>query len=723
MPKKKSAKISGAQSLLVELLTEELPPMSLQNLSEAFSVSVEEGLRNRGLLSPNSAVISYATPRRLAVCISSVLAKGTDKPAEQKLMPLSVARSADGKAWSEALQKKLAGMGRAHLAEGSLNTIDGPDRLYIKSDGKVENVYLSTLEPGWNLAGALQRALQDTVEELPIPKVMSYPLDDRQDPERFVRPVRALLALHGNEVLDVSILGLKSTKFTRGHRFLATSHVIIPYADKYEQVLEKSGSVIASFAKRKELIRAELEKKAAGAKIVWDDALLDEVTALVEYPVVYSGSFSPEFLGLPQECLIVSMQKHQRYFPLSDANGKLLPRFLLVSNMRTANPANIIRGNERVLRARLADAKFFYDQDHKEYLQARVPRLAQVVYHHKLGSQLDRVMRIQELAGRIAQGIGADVELAKRAAWLSKADLLTGMVSEFPELQGVMGAYYADDDHENSAVVCALADQYKLRFEKDSDVTPELLLSACLYLADRIDALVGFFGIGETPTGEKDPFGLRRAALGLISTFELMGAARQIVGKEIPDVRDFLMYASTLFPTGVLKLTVVDQVHDFILERYWNYLAAGFPKDAVEAVISQRPNLAEVNARVQAVQTFRTLPEAESLASANKRIRNILKKSDAATGRLDEALLKEPAEQALYESVKKIEPQIESNILRRDYTEALKILAGIRGIVDKFFDDVLVNTEDMQLRANRLALLHRLNMLMNRVADISKLAA
>lgn len=714
MPKKKAAKNSGPQSLLVELLTEELPPKSLHDLSKAFSAGVEEGLRNRGLLNPDSAVTSFATPRRLAVCISSILAKGADKSVEQKLMPLSAARAADGTLSSEALQKKLAGMGRTHLA--------GSDSIYVKSDGKSEYVYLSALEPGWKLVDALQRTLQDAVEDLPIPKVMNYPLANRQEPERFVRPVRRLLALHGNKVLDVSILGLKATNLTRGHRFLAKSDILVRHADNYEQVLEKSGRIIASFAKRKELIRAELEKKAAGAKIVWDDALLDEVTALVEYPVVYSGSFSPEFLVLPQECLILSLQRHQRYFPITDESGRLMPRFLMVSNMRTANPANIIRGNERVLRARLADAKFFYDQDHKEFLQARVPRLAQVVYHRKLGSQLDRVIRIQELAGRIAHGVGADVELAKRAAWLSKADLLTGMVGEFPELQGVMGAYYADDDHEDSAVVRALAAQYKLRFEEDSGVTPESLVSASLYLADRIDALVGFFGIGETPTGEKDPFGLRRAALGVISAFELIGAARKIAGKEIPDVRDFLTYASSLFPTGLLTHRVVDQVHDFILERYWNNLAAVFPKDAVEAVISQKPNLAEVNARVQAVQTFRKLPEAESLASANKRIRNILKKSDAAPGRLDEALLKEPTEQALYDSVKKIEPQIESNMLRRDYTGALKILAGIRVVVDKFFDDVLVNTEDMQLRANRLALLHRLNKLMNQVADISKLA-
>ena len=724
MPKKKAAKNSGSQSLLVELLTEELPPKSLQDLSNAFSASVEEGLRNRGLLNSNSAVTSFATPRRLAVRISNVLGRGADTPRAEKLMPLSVARSADGKAWSDVLWKKLAGMGRAHLAEGFPETTAGPDRLYIKSDGKSEYVYLSTLEPGWNLKDALQRTLQDSVEELPIPKVMSYPISNREDPARFARPARGLLAFHGNKVIDVSILGLKATNHTHGHRFLGKSEIALSNADGYEAKLRDEGLVIAdSVARRVEIERQLLaEAKRWGGSLGDYIGLLDEVAALVEYPVVYSGTFNPEFLALPQECLILSMQRHQRYFPLADAKGKLLPRFLFVSNMRTAKPANIVRGNERVLRARLADAKFFYDQDHKEFLQARVPRLAQVVYHNKLGSQLERVKRIQQLSGRIAEGIGADVEHAKRAAWLSKADLLTGMVGEFPELQGIMGAYYADDEHEDSAVVRALADQYKLRFEEALGVTPESLVSACLYLADRIDALVGFFSIGEIPTGERDPFALRRAALGIISVFELVGAARQIVGKEIPDVLDFLLFAASLFPTGLHARKAVDSVHDFILERYWNNLATVFPKDVVEAVISQRQNLAEVRARVEAVQIFGKLPEAESLASANKRIRNILRKSDAAPGGLDEALLKEPAEQALYESVKKIEPQIESNMLRRDYTGALKILAGIRGIVDKFFDDVLVNAEDAQLRANRLALLHRLNMLMNQVADISKLA-
>jgi len=393
----------------------------------------------------------------------------------------------------------------------------------------------------------------------------------------------------------------------------------------------------------------------------------------------------------------------------------------VVSNMEVADPKNIIEGNQRVVRPRLADARFFYDQDRKTRLETRVPGLSRVVYHNKLGTQLERVERIQLLAGKIARDIGADPALAERAAWLSKADLLTSMVGEFPELQGIMGGYYADHDGEPSAVAEAIRDQYRTRRD---EADPENLVSASLCLSDRVEALVGLFGIGETPTGEKDPFGLRRAALGIISAFELISAARKIADKTVPDVRDFLTYAATLFPQGRMSTKVVDQVHDFILERHWNNLATVFRMDkkAVEAVISQRPNLMEVKARVEAVQTFQRLPEAESLAAANKRIRNILRKSDATQGELSEILLTEPAEKALFDSMQKIEPQAKSSILRNDFSGALRTLATMRGAVDKFFDDVLVNAEDTRVRANRHALLRRLDSLMNQVADISKLA-
>jgi glycyl-tRNA synthetase beta chain len=442
----------------------------------------------------------------------------------------------------------------------------------------------------------------------------------------------------------------------------------------------------------------------------------------VEWPTVYEGTFDQEFLEVPPECLILSMQQHQKYVPLRDGKtDKLVQRFLFVSNLEAKDPREIVHGNERVLRARLSDAKFFYDQDRRIKLELRVGRLESVVYHNKLGSQLKRVKRIQLLAGKIARDIGADPALSERAAWLSKADLLTGMVGEFPELQGIMGGYYAQHDGEPSAVAEAIRDQYRTR---SSEADPENLVSASLYLADRLEALLGLFGIGEAPTGEKDPFGLRRAALGVISAFELISAARKITNNTVPDVRDFLAYGATLFPAGTLSTQVVDHVHEFILERYWNNLATVFRMDkkAVEAVLSQRPNLMEVRARVDAVQTFQRLPEAESLAAANKRIRNILRKSEATQGDLSEPLLTEPAEKALFESMQRIEPQTKSSMLRSDFAGALKTLATMRGTVDKFFDDVLVNAEDTRIRANRHALLRRLDSLMNQVADISKLA-
>lgn len=711
MQKKKVAKNPGAQSLLIELLTEELPPKALKDLSEAFSDSVEEGLRNRGLLNSNSAVISFATPRRLAVHISSVTSRGADKPVEQKLMPLSVARDTDGKA-SEALKKKLAITGRAHLAKNFPNATDGPDSLYVKSDGKTESVYLSTLEPGWNLADALNRTLQDAVEELPIPKLMSYPLDDREAPERFVRPARGLLALHGNKVIDVSILGLKSTNLTRGHRFLAKGHVAVPDADKYEEVLKKGGGVIASFAKRKELIHAELEKTAAGAKIVWDDALLDEVTALVEYPAVYPGSFSPEFLVLPQECLILSMKQHQRYFPLANKTGKLLPSFLMVSNLRTANPANIIRGNERVLRARLSDAKFFYDQDRKTRLEARVPRLAPVVYHNKLGSQLERVERIQLLAGKIARDLSADAVLAGRAAWLSKADLLTGMVGEFPELQGVMGRYYAIHDGEPREVADAIEQHYRPRFAADR--LPDGPTACAVALADKLDMLAGLFSIGGQPTGDKDPFGLRRAALGVV---------RIIVENQLP----LLLWDLVNAAFEPFKGKAQTDLRMFLIERMRSYFQErGYTANEVEAVLSLHP--AEINLvpkQLEAVRAFSALPEAASLAAANKRVVNILKQAEAKGESFINAeadKLQEPAERALFNALKITSQQAASLFKQGDFTGYLKTFAVLKSPVDAFFYSVMVMVDNPALRHNRLALLADLRHAMNRVADISKLA-
>ncbi len=469
-------------------------------------------------------------------------------------------------------------------------------------------------------------------------------------------------------------------------------------------------------------ISKQLEKAAGGAMLVADNALLDEITAIVEAPTAYAGKFSPEFLTVPEECLILSMQQHQKYVPLRDKEtGGLLPRFLFVSNIQTKQPHEIIHGNERVLRARLADARFFYDQDRKTRLEARVPRLASVVYHNKLGNQLERVERIQLLAGKIARELGANPLLAERAAWLSKADLLTDMVGEFPELQGGMGRYYALHDGEPQEIANAIGDQYKLRRD---ELDPENLTSACLYLADRIELMTGLFGIGERPTGEKDPYGLRRAALGIIHVFEILGAAKRLAGHAITDIRDLLEFSSGLFAKNPLAADTVAAVHSFVLERYWNQLATIYDKDVVEAVLSKKPPLVEVVSRVEAVKRFRSLPEAESLAAATKRARNILRKEKFSRIQMAKSeLLVEEAERNLARAIVDIRGKVDAHFDRRQFVDCLNALASMRTQVDTFFDKVLVNAEDPKIRENRLALLSELDYLFNRVADISKLAA
>ncbi|HKW38203.1 MAG TPA: glycine--tRNA ligase subunit beta [Burkholderiales bacterium] len=687
--------MSGAP-LLVELLSEELPPKSLRSLSEAFAAKLAHDLEKDRFLPQPAACSLFATPRRLAVLIGNVNERSAESEREVQGPPVNAAPQA------------VAGFAKKNgVAVEALKKARGP-----KGEIYVARVRTASVA----LADILAGKVEDALRALPIPKMMRWGASDAQ----FVRPVHSLVMLHGKKVVPGTVLGLQSGNRTRGHRFMDDGEIVVRQADAYQETMS-AHSVIADFGHRKLAIEDFLHVEAGkhnGSLGEYRD-LLEEVTALVELPAVYVCGFEESFLEVPQECLILTMRQNQKYFPLFAKNGKLLPKFLVVSNMRVKDPSAIVDGNEKVVRPRLEDARFFFNRDRKVRLETRVPQLANVVYHNKLGSQLERVERIQLLAGKIARDVGADPALAERAAWLSKADLLTGMVGEFPELQGIMGGYYAEHDREPQPVIDAIRDQYRLKLDES---TPEHLVSASLYLADRIHTLVGLFGIGELPTGEKDPFGLRRAALGVISTFELIGAASGLVNQSIPDVRDFVKYAATLFPANKLSSTTVDQVHEFILERCWNNLATVFDKKAVEAVLSQKPNLIEVNARVNAVQAFQRLPEAESLASANKRIRNILRKSDATHGELNEALLAEPAEKALFDSMQKAEPQTKASMLRRDFTGALRIMATMRGAVDKFFDDVLVNAEDTRVRANRHALLRRLDGLMNQVADISKLA-
>lgn len=709
-----------AETLVVELLTEELPPKALRSLGDAFATGISEGLRERGFLGPSSHVTPYATPRRLAVSISDVRAEAEDKEVIQKLMPAATATDASGNP-SHAFLKRLEKLGRLHLAEAYPDAWDGPDHLYVQSDGKAAYVWLRSIAQGGSLSVGLEAALNDAIARLPIPKVMSYQRADGAT-FKFARPAHRLLALHGREIVPVSALGMTAGRTTSGHRFLAKAEIDIETAESYVPSLAAEGKVMASFSERRAKIVGGLELAATGASVIMPDELLDEVTALVEWPKVYTGGFDSAFLAVPQECLILTMQRNQRYFALADSRGKLQNRFLMVSNTEVREPATVIQGNERVLRARLADAKFFYDQDRKQPLASRVPKLAGVVYNNKLGSQLDRMQRVRAIARFVADRTGADPALVDRAAYLAKADLLTDMVGEFPELQGLMGRYYALHDGEPAEVANALGSQYLVR--QDANEWADNLTGAVLATADRAESLVGIYGIGFQPTGDKDPYGLRRAALGLISAFEAFGAMARI-GQNVLrlELRSLLEFAASAFPAGKLSPTVVHDLEDFIFERYRNQLAVVFDRETVDSVVDRRPPLNEVPARVNAVREFRRLPEAGALAIANKRIGNILRKSESeAAAAVDRALLGEGAERDLYTAVQKLLPVVSRHVERGDYAEALRALASARSSVDRFFDDVMVMADDPAIRANRLALLRGLSTAMNQVADISKLA-
>jgi glycyl-tRNA synthetase beta chain len=707
-----------APSLLVELQTEELPPRALRGLAHAFAAGIEKGLRERGFLSPESATTIFGTPRRLAVHISSVAAKSEDKPFKQKLMPLAVAQD-KAKNWTAAFRKKLESLGRGDLADISVGTHKGPDALTVESDGKADAVFLKSVAAGQPLHPGLQSALNETIGALPIPKPMSYQLTDGRTTVQFVRPVHRLVALHGHEVVNVEALGLRAGTKTFGHRFHSRGELPIHSADTYAKQLADEGKVIASYEERRarvvELVHAAGARSSA--KVIMPDALVDEVTSLVEWPAVYESGFESEFLAVPSECLILTMQQNQKYFALTDANGHLLNRFLLVSNIETKDPSDIIAGNARVVRARLADAKFFYDQDRKHTLESRVPLLASVVYHNKLGSQLERVERLVGIAVEIARATGADVTHVERAARLAKADLRTEMVGEFPELQGTMGRYYALNDGESVDVADAIAEHYRPRFA--DDVLPASAVGTCVALADKLEALVGLFGIGERPTGDRDPYALRRHAIGIL---------RILTEKPLPlDLARLLTITrETLGSKITVDATKIDrELQDFFFDRLSGLLREqGYTANEVDAVIAQAPTRVDlVPAQLAAVRAFMQLPEAESLVAANKRIGNILKKADSIRVDFDPARLFEPAEKDLSTAYARVKPVAEDLFVKGDYTGMLRSLAPLKLPVDRFFDDVMVNVEDEGLRNNRLALLASLRETMNRVADLSRLAA
>ncbi|WP_374436949.1 glycine--tRNA ligase subunit beta [Inhella sp.] len=713
--------MSTHQNLLVELFVEELPPKALKKLGESFAQLIEAALRAQGLVGEGAVATSFASPRRLGLHLTQVLEQAPEKAQRVKLMPVAVGLGADGQP-SPALLKKLAASGLA---------ADTP--LERALDGKAEALFANTVQPGASLAQGLQQALDEMLKALPIPKVMSYQLADGWSNVHFVRPVHSLIALHGDTVVPVSLLGLQSGRHTQGHRFEAAElRLEIEHADHYAEALKTRGAVIASFAER----RAELQRQlqAAGAKLglkpIDDEALLDEVTALVERPNVLHCQFEKDFLEVPQECLILTMKANQKYFPLLDAAGKLTEHFLVVSNIAPADASAVIQGNERVVRPRLADAKFFYDQDRKKKLADRVPGLAKVVYHGKLGSQGERAERVRAIAHAIVNQLRSatvpytvdakdqfDVLDSKvqQAAVLAKADLLTDMVGEFPELQGIMGGYYARHEGLRDGVAIAIEDHYKPRFA--GDALPRNHTGTVLALADKLETLVGLFGVGQLPSGDKDPFALRRHALGVI---------RILMEKNLPLSLPALVQAGVAaFPEGMLThATVQEDLLHFAYERLTGALREqGYSAQEVDAVIALRPaQWGDIPKRLAAVRAFAALPEAPALAAANKRVGNILKKSEEAPVALNGALLQEAAEQQLAAALQAATAQADPLFEQGDYTGSLRALAALKAPVDAFFDGVMVNAEDAAVRANRLALLRGLQQAMNRVAELARLA-
>ena len=708
------------KNLLVELFVEELPPKDLKKFGESFAGVLADSLKKQGLCTDHSATTSFASPRRLAVHVSAVRAQADEKAQSLKLVPVSVGLNAEGQP-TPALLKKLASLG----ADASV-----VPTLTRKMDGKAEALFYDSLVKGVTLSEGLQKAFDETLAALPIRKVMQYQLQDGWSSVKFVRPAHGLVALHGADVVPLLALGLSSGRETHGHRFEApVDPVVLQDADHYAKQLETQGAVIASFASRHAEISRQLQHAAAqqGLVPIDDAALLDEVTALVERPNVLLCQFEPEFLEVPQECLILTMKANQKYFPLLDAAGKLTNKFLIVSNIRPEDPSRVIEGNERVVRPRLADAKFFFDQDRKKTLESRVAGLDKVVYHGKLGTQGARAERVRA----IGQAIVNQLRLAtvpysvdekdhfdvldskvQEAARLAKTDLLTDMVGEFPELQGTMGRYYARHEGLRDGVAIAIEDHYKPRFA--GDALPANHTGTLLALADKLETLVGLFGIGQLPTGDKDPFALRRHALGVV---------RILVEKNMAlDLAELVRSAVPAF--GELISDPSEPLLAFIYDRLASMLREqGYSAQEVEAVLELRPILGDVPRRLAAVRTFASLAEAPSLAAANKRVGNILKKAEGVVeATVDTRLLKEPAEAALHEALVQVRPLADAAFDRSDYTASLQALAVLKTSVDTFFDQVMVNAEDPALRVNRLGLLAILHAAMNRVADLSKLA-
>lgn len=689
--------MSNKKDLLIEIGTEELPPKALHKLSSAFTGGITDGLQKAELCF--GQVESFATPRRLAVLIKDLDETQADKDVERRGPAVTAAFDHDGNP--------------TRATEGFARSCGvTPDQLQtMETDKGAWLVYRST-QQGQATAGLIPAILTESLHKLPIPKRMRW----GDLTAEFVRPVHWVVLLFGDEVIDTEILSVKSGRDTRGHRFHHPEPIYLGEPVAYAPVLETTGHVMPDFAARRDAIRGQVLQAAekAGGKAVIDDDLLDEVTGLVEWPVAVVGSFEQRFLEVPPECLISAMKGHQKYFHMVDSEGRLMPNFITVSNIESRHPEYVRQGNERVIRPRLTDADFFWNQDRKHKLETRIESLDSVVFQKQLGTIADKSKRVAAIAEKIAAAIDGDPILAARAALLAKCDLMTEMVGEFPELQGIMGRYYATHDGEPSEVAAALDEQYMPRFAGDS--LPRGKTGQALAIADKLDTLIGIFGIGQVPSGDKDPFALRRAAL---------GALRIIIEQRLDiDLLQMLEHAAVANNGLFDNDQVVNQVFDFMMGRLKAYYHdLGVAPDTFEAVLVQRPTRPiDFDARLKAVTAFRALTEAESLAAANKRIGNILKKTDETIpATVDAALLQEDAEKALHEQVETMTKSVEPLFAARDYEPALKQLAGLREVVDSFFDAVMVMADDDMVRANRLALLKRLRNLFLEVADLSQL--
>ncbi|HHK6019748.1 TPA: glycine--tRNA ligase subunit beta [Neisseria subflava] len=709
------------QTLLIELLTEELPPKVLNNLGNHFAASVAEGLEKAQLIDGAAEYTAYASPRRLAVQVKNVKAVQADQKIVKKGPAVANAMK-DG-----APTKALEGFARGAGAK--------IEDLTIINDGKQDVYAYEYVQTGKPLGELLEDIINAAVKKLPIPKVMRW----GSSTFTFVRPVHSLIVLHGGDIVNVSVLGLQSGNKTLGHRFLSSGEIAIENADSYAAQMREQGKVVASFAERKAAIQTALNEQAGrlNATVAADEALLDEVTALVEWPVVLEAGFEEHFLAVPQECLILTMQQNQKYFPLLDQNGKLMNRFLLVSNLQTEDPSHIIQGNERVLRARLSDAEFFYKQDQKATLESRLPKLSSVVYHNKIGSQAERIERLQSIAAHIAKALGADAAAAERAARLAKADLVTEMVGEFPELQGTMGKYYARLDGETEEIAEAIEQHYWPRFAGDN--LPQSKIAIAVALADKLETLVGIWGIGQIPTGDKDPYALRRATLGILRILMLPECKGDELGlgKLIDKTYETFPRVWKDMANSLEQQHFVFNITSFIETRLAILLQNEYSQDVISAVLKgpkQNPEeskegarlwfhkLYNLHAKLQAVAAFKQLPEAAALAAANKRVQNLLKKADAELGEVDESLLQQDEEKALYAAAQSLQPKIAAAVAEGNFQTALSELASVKPQVDAFFDSVMVMAEDAAVKQNRLNLLNRLAEQMNAVADIALLS-